>query len=490
MIALVRSDFDPEEQYRQAMAASWRQIEDLGAALEEATDPTDVVTYSQQLAQALTDRYQMELQHVENLKKALDEAQQVYDRMFDEAVNRYSNITAAMGGISGNYQPAIDFVFWQGSQILGQGLDNLTPQDYEDLTQLIGQWLQLQEAQIKADPANTTQYWTGKDYTNDLEILRTQLKVIRQWDALADRIQGTIDNLRGGQANPGGIINRLAYARGRIADVQSLYDAATGADRVKYAGELADLYSMLQSIGAEGFGFASPEYREIYEESLAGLEGLQDEALTWAEQQTRLQEDLVRLQEEANANQLKLVTDTSAMDAKLAAAQAQALEWYDWVKQYGTDAWGKSLYEKNEEIRALEAQYGAAVTSLEVSQGWTVTVLDDVRDYLGTTQQWYLANTASFSLSAAENLRELVSIMGGAPHDTIAVPIGYNPTGYAPTPIGSGVVTQAAPVVNLTINTRATAPEAVARIAVKEIQRGLEYGGAIRQTTQRLAGVR
>jgi TP901 family phage tail tape measure protein len=168
------------------------------------------------------------------------------------------------------------------------------------------------------------------------EALQQQLKLVQEWKNLLERVDATIRSLVVGTANPRDVFERLAYARERVMGVYSMYLGATGEQRLEYAGKLHTLIQEYLKIAQEAFQRPSTQYQTIYEQMINMLELIKEDASANAAKEEELQEQIKKLQQEANVLSRQQVSYSAQMNAEIQKVKQQAAEYYKWIKEIGT----------------------------------------------------------------------------------------------------------------------------------------------------------
>ena len=140
-----------------------------------------------------------------------------------------------------------------------------------------------------------------ENYGERIDALKEELAISKQWASVMDSVSDQIRGMQTGWDNPSDLAVRMAFVRSEIQRTQGLYSGAgTDDDRIKYAGQLQSLYGDLLSLGQEAWQRPSPEYRTLYEEVLAGLEGIRADAEAAARDPLEIQNEIASLTSDMN----------------------------------------------------------------------------------------------------------------------------------------------------------------------------------------------
>ena len=353
------------------------------------------------------------LQMLEAIESGLDEAlamqtavieaeitlQETRLASLDQLRSLSADIGSTLAGFSGDYSDQIGYAFSQAQASWNAGLA-LEPDDIEGRAAALQQaYSYLQQAysaatasinahydtQIKAIQEENKTLQASRDaiqkrisalneekrlveesYRDQIDALNEQIQAAEEWKRVSESIAEQILDMKLGWTNQQDIFERVDIAREEIARVQELYaGAGTDEERIQYAGQLQGLYGDLLNLGQEAWQRPSPEYQELYQEVLNGLEGIQADADANAGDTAELQEQIAALNEE----------------------QAQAL-WA--ISQEITDQQGlldgidARIEANNTEITRLDTERNQALTDLNTQYSGHLKMIQDEANRLDT----------------------------------------------------------------------------------------------------------
>lgn len=319
--AIVQLSGSPAEKAANQLMQLDRAVTDAQDKLASAIkmrDPAEIVSAEQALKQAVTSRYQQEMQMLAQVRTAIA---QLESQSYSFNLSIEQKLAAITGDFSGVIDTARGRMTDLQSQILGStdpaeqmgllndftgALDTWLSSSIQAVNDALNQQLAALEAQkqsITADEnaqlqaindARTAEQQRIAD-TNaarqaarqadqqyrqqQLQDLQKQLSLANQWASVLDSAQKTINQLTTGTTNPLGPYSQAASLEAIISARIDAVRNETGADQAKDAQQLiADLTQRLQLIQSGNlYQRSSPEYLEQYNltlKQLAEVQGL------------------------------------------------------------------------------------------------------------------------------------------------------------------------------------------------------------------------
>lgn len=135
-----------------------------------------------------------------------------------------------------------------------------------------------------------------------IEGLQAQLSIAQQFIAVLNQADALLRDLTFGSANPLGGFGRLELLNNAIRDAEATVAGSTGADQANAAQQLLTLLQQrLGLVQQEGlFQRPSPEFLQIYNDTLRRIAEVRDTAQPIADQALALQEQIAALQAQTN----------------------------------------------------------------------------------------------------------------------------------------------------------------------------------------------
>ena len=185
-----------------------------------------------------------------------------------------------------------------------------------------------------------------ESYQERIDALQEELQLAQQWAGILDQVTAAIDQMRGSSASPLPQSAQMAFLTARIDAIRQQMENATGAQRAELAQQLLGLLQQRIGLGQEMFQRPSEDYVALFNDTLREMNRIQEEAAEHAAKQEELQEKIASETEAMNAalkaidDQLKaLAAQAKALqeqaNEKLAAIDAQAAKYYEWIQQEG-----------------------------------------------------------------------------------------------------------------------------------------------------------
>jgi hypothetical protein len=301
------------------------------AAAIDAQDPAAILEAANAAQQAVTRRYQAEVDGVRNLQAAiaqLDEQARAFrtniaQRLLDVgglsigqlASSQFADIGAARGSVlnAADTQTALAnldrFVAsvdaWLQSaraevdawaaQSRARVQAALAALDTEQNSIMAAAQARMAQQQAAAQQFAAQQQAAQQA---QLQALQQQLAVAQQWAGVLQSAQRMLDQMATGAANPLSGFSRLALLDERIAQLRGNLSGATGANRATIAQELLAALNERLQLAQGQFQRPSPEYMAIFNATVRETAGLRDIAQQEADRAAELQELIASLQQQ------------------------------------------------------------------------------------------------------------------------------------------------------------------------------------------------
>jgi tape measure domain-containing protein len=324
LVTAANATTDPVQQVIQSMAALEQTQTDAAAAFTAsltAGDPTKALAAEQALKQAVTNRYQYELNVASQLEQTIEtlqdsvaklqaQAAQLAQSMFKDFEDINQRLASTGGGNVWQldiYRQARDSLLAQYSattdpqarlDLLKQGMA-LVDQALQERMNEIQAWVQQQEAlrqqqinalnvektaiqnaaQLRIDALNAEKTAIQKTVQERVAQLNTELQAVQALANMLPSIQSAIEQMKYGGQNPLSAFARLGEAQGALADTTD-------------PQKRLQLLQTVLSLGGEAFQRPSPEYQEIYNKVAYEMSQMQDAAQDAAKKAAGLQQQI------------------------------------------------------------------------------------------------------------------------------------------------------------------------------------------------------
>lgn len=352
-------------------------------------DPKAILDAEANLKQAIIDRYNTEMQMVQQLQQALAGLEQ-------QSLSLNMTIAqhiADLGGPNTTGDIALGGLQSTQAQINASTDAQTTLNLLQQFTSQVDQWMNAAIAQINAPlEAQIAQLESQKaaiqaqqaqsqaiaqnlaDAANEarqreIAALQKQLQLAQQWAGVLDHAQQTINTLMTGNANPLGGYSQADNLEAMISALQAKIAGESGPQQAKDADTLIQqLQQRLQLIQSGNlYDRSSPEYMQQYNQTLAQLNAIQQLAEPEASQVDLLQAQIDKLQAltavvasvgsygnsqlaEINAQEDALRKQEQENADKV---QKQALDYYTWAQGAAADAEQKRHDELMGQLEAI-----------------------------------------------------------------------------------------------------------------------------------------
>ena len=346
---------------------------DLNAAIK-TQDPTQILSAEQALKQAVLNRYNTEIQMVQQLQQALQSLEQQSQSLNIELAQKIN----ALGGQ--NTIGDIAFAGLQSTQAqINASTDAQTTLNLlQTFTGEVDQWMNAAIAQINAplqaqidaleqqraaleaqaqaaqQAAQARADLENQARQREIADLQKQLVLAQQWAGVLDHAEQAVRSLMTSNANPLGGFSQADNLEAMIRQLQTKIAGETGAQQATDADQLIqDLQQRLQLIQSGNlYDRSSPEYMAAYNQTLAQLNQVEGLAGPKASQVDLLQSQIDQLQKLnstavwAGNQNIDALNKLSAQEDALKKQEqdnidklnAQALEYYTWAQGVAADA--------------------------------------------------------------------------------------------------------------------------------------------------------
>lgn len=317
-------------------------------------DPQAVLATERQLAQAIMQRYQAEIQMVRTLQDAI---RQVEEQAYQFAINIAQRINS-VGGSRDVGQIALDRANVLRGRV-GSGPLSFQIEDVQGYVGAIDTWYQARRADIErqmaAEQAAAQAIINAQASAAAARVsqLQSELAMVQQFQTIVDRTRQMLDDMRLSSANPLAASGRLALARDDVTRLRGEYQAATGDARITAANRLLDALQTLKSMGMEQLDRPSPEWQALYNEIASEITAVQGDAKSVADRGVELQEQLVNAQSEQNRLQSMVASATTASSEKLGALDVEAQGYYTWAEQHGAALFEQQRVQHQQQLDAI-----------------------------------------------------------------------------------------------------------------------------------------
>jgi hypothetical protein len=360
----------PFEVIKDQMRALDDSVTTAGTAFDTALtggDPAKILSAEQTLTSAIMNRYQTEMQMVQQLVqqiRAVEEAGYQFALNIAQRINAvggHEDIPGLAMGRAGTLQSRVN----AGTGSVGDRIS-----DVQGYVGAIDTWYQARvsdinrDAQAQANAANAAMQQAAASAQSQAAALQTQLDLANQWNDVLGKSKQMMDDLRLSATNPLGIEGRTALAQGDLQDLMGRYQSATGQDKVSLANQVMDAAKTYSGLGQEAFQRPSAEWQGVYNEIQRDLTQINGDAKGPVEQMVDLQTKIAALQSQANAFASNTADATSAAQAGIDALNAETLPYYTWAQ-----AQGDALYTQQQQADTdlLNATTGGMEVSLFVA---------------------------------------------------------------------------------------------------------------------------
>ncbi len=377
------------------LAAFTQQLEDMRSRVDsardafdaaiETRDPAQILAAEQELSAAIIDRYNREVEMVRNLQAAI--------RATEEVAYQFALSVAARINTVGGSRDVAGIAMGRAATLRSRiGGNAPIAHQIEDLQGYVGAidtWYAtrrdaiMRDAEAQAAAANAIAHAQQRAHLARLEALQREYDLATAYQALVDRTQQVLDDMRLSGMNPLPVTARLALAGQDVSAARSAYEGATGEGRIAAANRLLEALVRQRDLGMETFDRPSPEFQELYNSTIREITAIQDDAKPLAERAVELQARMLDTQELANRYASTTADASQIAAAAMAALNAETLTHYEWVEAEGARLYG---IQRAEQQQMLDAITSGMEPNLFLAQRATETVTElrglrsDIRD--------------------------------------------------------------------------------------------------------------
>lgn len=361
--------------FQESLRVANENISDLEDGITDLTDPSDILT----LKTAIIDRYQLEIDIVNDLADALKTMQDNFSTFLTTINARI----VELGGTASSLQSLID-MYAGNAQVAYNNLQTGKGTESERVAWLqtiytdIEQWYDLSLTQINdIGDAQKTVYQDRIDNLNDeqdvldkqKDVLQDQLDLVEGWGDVLTSVKATIEDMKTSTTSPRDVYERLEVARQSVLTLQGQFKGSTGQEQIAYATQLQDAISTYSSLAQEAYQRPSTEYQSIYNQIIGWLEEIQG----IAEPQAATEKDLLSQIADID-KKTKIITDeiadnTDGIDTidkntqiAIDALNTKVLPYYEWAKNEGITLYTGAIGELQTELKTLLGENGTIAT--------------------------------------------------------------------------------------------------------------------------------
>lgn len=327
---------------------------DMSDALGQ-NDPTAIYAAEQQLATAVMNRYQYEITMVEQLRDAIAELK-------EEAYQFQLSIAQKINSVGGSIDIGA-LALGRASSLRGTiGGNYNIPGQIQGLQRYVGAidtWYQERrsaiERQMAAEQAALAAIAQAQQAAAQARVaqLQGELALAKSFQAIVDRTRQMIDDMRLSSANPLSLQGRIGLAGGDVRSLMAAYQASSGSDRATLAGRVLDAINTYRALGQEGYQRPSPEWEAIYNEIMADLTAVQDDAKSFAERSMEIEQAILTVQQQSAAYQAAIANQAQASTSYLDSLNAEARGYYEWAQTEGERLYTEQERRHQEQLEAI-----------------------------------------------------------------------------------------------------------------------------------------
>lgn len=433
-------------------------------------DPKAILDAESNLKQAIQDRYNTEMQMVQNLQQALQSLEQQSLSLNMTIAQRIADL----GGANTVGDVAFAGLSNTQAQINASTDAQTTLNLLQQFTSQVDQWLNAAIAQIDApiqaqidaleqqraaleaqaqaaqQAAQARAQFENELRQREIASLQKQLALAQQWAGVLDHADQAIRALMTNNTNPLGGFSQADNLEAMIRDLQTKIAGEKGPQQAKDADQLIqELQQRLQLIQSGNlYDRSSPEYMAAYNQTLSQLHAVEALAGPQASQVDLLQAQIDQLQKlnstavwagNQNVDALNKIAEQEAELKKqeqdnIDKLNAQALEYYTWAQGEAQTAEQKRHDELMDQLKAITG-------GMDVN-AWIAQETSREVDLLNSIDQQLKDFLAAIS-SGGTNI-------GGSNGGTGP---GNGNHGGGPSPIVPGIPGASAPGITVNVNT-------------------------------------
>lgn len=433
-------------------------------------DPKAILDAESNLKQAIQDRYNTEMQMVQNLQQALQSLEQQSLSLNMTIAQRIADL----GGANTVGDVAFAGLSNTQAQINASTDAQTTLNLLQQFTSQVDQWLNAAIAQINApiqaqidalerqraaleaqaqaaqQAAQARAQFENELRQREIASLQKQLALAQQWAGVLDHADQAIRALMTNNTNPLGGFSQADNLEAMIRDLQTKIAGEKGQQQAKDADQLIqELQQRLQLIQSGNlYDRSSPEYMAAYNQTLSQLHAVEALAGPQASQVDLLQAQIDQLQKlnstavwagNQNVDALNKIAEQEAELKKqeqdnIDKLNAQALEYYTWAQGEAQTAEQKRHDELMDQLKAITG-------GMDVN-AWIAQETSREVDLLNSIDQQLKDFLAAIS-SGGTNI-------GGGNGGTGP---GNGNHGGGPSPIVPGIPGASAPGITVNVNT-------------------------------------
>lgn len=347
------------------------QIEQLKSAVDTAQqafdtarankDATAMIAAEENLTNAIIEHYQVRVNMARQLQQNLrdiDEQSYNFSLQMAQRINALGG-SINIGSLAGGRAAALYGQLGTGdvaSRLKGlQGYVGARETEYNARREEI-----LRNAQAQIDAQAAIANWQSQANQTMIAALQQELALAQQFSGVVDKTRGIMESFKYGPTNPLHALGRLGLANDDLEGLKAAYNGATGANRAGAANRYAEaLQRRMGMVNEADIQRPSGEYLTYFNATMEELTRVQADAQAEADRQAALQDRIASLSELSNGYQATTADATTVAADYLNALDAEFRSYYE-----DANAIGERLYD--EQRRAAKEALDAATGGVEV----------------------------------------------------------------------------------------------------------------------------
>ena len=209
-----------------------------------------------------------------------------------------------------------------------------------------------------------------------LDAAKEQLALAEKWSSTLDTVRSQLLDILTSTQNPASNYEQLSYAKGEVDRLKALFAGSTGEQQAEYGTQLSQAYRDYLTMAGTTYGDVSrPEYQAIFDEVVAGLQGIESTAAANAADQDALQQQVLDLQtsiESLNRERNDILDGISG--------QIDSLQDLIDVERDSIDAISDSIDAQREAMDARQDYYDAQIETLQALIESERDVMEGIQD--------------------------------------------------------------------------------------------------------------
>jgi predicted nucleic acid-binding Zn-ribbon protein len=319
-----------------------------------ANDPTKIYQTEQDLAQAVLERYQSEIQMVRDLQAAI--------RQLDQEAYQFAvNIAQKINSVGGSRDIAA-IAMGRATTLrggIGSGPLGNQIEDVQNYVGAIDTWYNARRTQIERDMQAQMQAQQAMARAAAaaaqarVQQLQDELALANNFKGVLDRAKQMLEDMKLSTSNPLAATGRIALQSEDLATLRDTYQGSTGYGRVDAANALLDALQRYRELGQDTYQRSSPEWQAMYNEIMRDIGMIQNDAKGPADQAVELQRQILEVQRQAAAYQASAASDAATSSAELDSLNQEALGYYTWAESEGARLYAAQRQQHQEQLDAI-----------------------------------------------------------------------------------------------------------------------------------------